>query len=667
MPIDFTLALAEYKELSIELRDDVQRSRGACTIATLATVMGPALLAGEETEAFEAKLREDSILTQMITDGSVSIYPRIIELATQHCQQSRINLLAEITRLLDDGFINPQQSKADKTDCTIVKLEAKSKELLNEAEAKANIISRKRADILSVFDASMKIVTDNSRKIQTFDTRLADLATELATKMDDKSLDNDQICVQITKINTAQKAFQSQKELTLKTIIEHFGESMTLGRSKTTDLVALTIPDNIEAGKGTALMENLTLYLAGRSDHYYALMPYIQRIISDYDPVTGMCYKPPDIIEELHDIPLELRPAYATQAKLLYNTLISKLTANVKRLVKSTFQYGLNDDTALCHEHDGPTALFSLICMFRPCTMEYTEKIESALYDAHKGFNSKGNVRKHIKHLRSVLLEASDLGIDLKWQQSGKPIVDIMTHKDHNMADALKTWKSAIISDKNTLAELDKLFAAIESQCKKDEQYDDKHGGGDHKHANSAKGGGKGYQGRNDSNPKKNNDCRKGDDCTRPDCYFTHPRDSKSKGGDHKASKTQNGVTKCEGKGCNNNTPADNRILCQSCYNKARESSTGTLELKNGQKPFQFKPRNALGLNKTEAKEIKKAFKAFTADQDQDQDDEPGDQPPGPLSSKRKVTFQPQGSDKKSKSEADNVKAFAAAIGIKLQ
>jgi hypothetical protein len=181
MPIDFTLALAEYRELSIELRDDVQRSRGACTIATLATVMGPALLAGEETDALEAKLREDTMLTQLITDGSAAIYPRIIELATDHCQQSRINLLAEITKLLDDGFICPQQSKADKTDCTIVKLEAKSKELMNEAEAKANIISRKRADILSVFEASMKVVTENSKKIQTFDTRLEDLATELAT------------------------------------------------------------------------------------------------------------------------------------------------------------------------------------------------------------------------------------------------------------------------------------------------------------------------------------------------------------------------------------------------------------------------------------------------------------------------------------------------------
>jgi hypothetical protein len=138
-----------------------------------------------------------------------------------------------------------QRGMSDKTDCTIVKFEAKSKELMNEAKAKANIISRKRADILSVFEASMKVVTENSKKIQTFDTRLEDLATELATKMNDESLDNDQICVQITKINTAQKAFQSQKELTLKTIIEHFGEAMTLGRSKTTDLVALTIPDRL--------------------------------------------------------------------------------------------------------------------------------------------------------------------------------------------------------------------------------------------------------------------------------------------------------------------------------------------------------------------------------------------------------------------------------------
>jgi hypothetical protein len=129
----------------------------------------------------------------------------------------------------------------------------------------------------------------------------------------------------------------------------------------------------------------------------------------------------------------------------------------------------------------------------------------------------------------------------------------------------------------------------------------------------------------------------------------------------------QHGVTKCEGKGCNNNTPPDNRILCQSCYTKARESSTGTLELKNGQKPFTFKPRNALGLSKTEVKQVKQAFKAFTADRDQDQDDEIGDQAPGPLSSKRKVTFQPVGSDKKAKSDTDNVKAFAAAIGIKLQ
>ena len=355
MPIDFTVALAEYRALAIELRDDVQRSRSACNINTLATVMGPALNgAGEETVDLETKLRDDTMLTQLIADESPAIYIRLLDLIEEHSQQVRINMLSAATKLLDDGYIAPELSRADKTDSTIAKLEAKSKELLNEAEAKANIISRKRADIVSVFDTSMTEVTDRSRQIQTFDLRLEALAAELTLKMNDTTLGNDEICVQITKINSAQKAFQSQKELTLKAIMEHFGEAMTLGRSKTTDLVALTIPENIEAGKGTALMENLTLYLAGRSDHYYALMPYVQRIISDYDPVTGMCYKPPDIIDGLHTIPEEIRASYSTQAKVLYNTIISKLTANDKRLVKSTFQYGLNDDTALCHEHDGP-------------------------------------------------------------------------------------------------------------------------------------------------------------------------------------------------------------------------------------------------------------------------------------------------------------------------
>jgi hypothetical protein len=220
MPIDFTIALAEYRALAIELRDDVLRSRSACNISTLATVMGPALLeAGEETVVLEAKLRADAMLTQLIADQSTAIYPRLLELIAEHSQQVRINMLAAVTKLLDDGYINPELCRSDKTDSTIVKLEAKSKELLNEAEAKASIISRKRADIVSVFDTSMKEVTDRSRQIQTFDIRLEGLASELTLKMNDKNLGNDKICVQTTRINTSQKAFQSQKELTLKDIM----------------------------------------------------------------------------------------------------------------------------------------------------------------------------------------------------------------------------------------------------------------------------------------------------------------------------------------------------------------------------------------------------------------------------------------------------------------
>jgi hypothetical protein len=683
MPIDFAASAADYKSILIELRDDVQRLKGSSTIASLATVMGPAVQAGmQETSALEAKLQGDTMLTQLLADQSPLLYNRVIELTQEHCETDRIRVLANATALADEGFVQPQSSMVAKTELTVNKLEAKSKELLNEAEAKANIISRKRADILSVFDSSMLVVTEQSKRIQAFDNKMAELATELAANMSSEHLSTDEMCTQILKISTAQKAFGSQKEIALKAIMEHFGEAMTLGRSKSTDLVALTIPENIEAGKGTALMENLTLYLAGRSDHYYALMPYVQRILSDYDPISGMCYKPPDIHEGISDIPVEIRGAYAAQAKTLYNMLISKLTANVKRLVKSTFQYGVNEESALCSEYDGPMALFALICMFRPCTLEYTEKIESALYDAHKGFNGQ-NLRKHIKSLRAVLLEAQELAIELKWKQSGKPIVDIMTHKDHNMSDALSAFKNAVISDKNSLAQLDKLFAAIESQCKRDEQHDDKHGGNTKKHANSAYG-----KGAPDSGMR--GECRFGARCTRDNCFFTHPGTeiSTSKGkGDGKKDKGK-GKGNCKAKGCSKPCGEPNHLgvaksVCKDCFKLAISDRDKGVMLKDGTHfkapPLSNQKNDSVNLSKGQKKTFKKALQAYADSAKNDADDQEfeewdGDMTqtedkPGPLSSKRRVKYEADTKthDGAKKPKGDSqIKAFAAAMGFKL-
>jgi hypothetical protein len=664
MSADLTAATASYRSLLIELRDDISRARQHTDIVSLATVMGPAVTAGMlEPVSFEAGLQGDSVLTKLIEEQSAAVYSRLTELFQAHEKAVRISTLADVTKLLDDDFIQLQISLGNKVDITLNKLEAKSRELLNEAEAKANIISRKRADILSVFEAQIVFVTDQSRRILGFNQRLEGLTLELQAHCENIMLSSDEVCSKISKISAAQKAFESQKEMSLKTIMAHFGEAMTLGRSKNSELVALTIPENIEAGKGAALMENLTMYLAGRADTYYALMPYIQRVISDYDPITGRCYKPPDLVDEIATIPEEIRAIYVTQAKSLYNTLTSKLTTGVKRLIKSTFQYGLQEETALCSENDGPTALFALICMFRPCTLEHTEKIESALYEAHKGFKT-GNIRKHIKAMRSFLLEAQDLSIELKWKQSGKQIVDVMTHKDHNMNDALKDYKNIVVSDKTCTAVLDRLFAAIESQCKRDEKHDDKHGSVE-KHANSAdgKGSGNSKPAAGDTSWRSTVLCRDAASCTNKTCGFKHPHksggDQGSKGGKGKGLGGKGGTDstkkKCQGPGCSEKLEAsDYKMLCQPCFNKAKE--LGSMKLKNGE----------IFTNRA----VRKASAAIAAagGDGSDSDEEDHDLPAGPKSHKRKVQLQLEDDrkSKKGKGYSQEVKAFALKMGMKL-
>jgi hypothetical protein len=677
MPADLATAVAQYQQLLIQLRDDLQRTKANCDVASLATVMGPAVNAGaEEAAAIENYLKADTVLAQLIAEQSPAVYTKLAEMLALKTTQSSTATLASATTLLDQGFVQVQISLGNKSEQTLTKLENKSRELLNEAEAKANVISRKRADILAVFEQSIALVTDQSRRIHGFDERLKGLAEELTGHCNNDALDTDDMCNKISKINIAQKALGSQKEMALNTITGHFGEAMNQGRGKNTDLVALTIPDNIEAGKGAALMDNLTLYLSGRADKYYALMPYVQRIISDYDPVTGMCYKPPNLEEELSLIPEELRSAYGIQSKSLYNTLISKLTTNVKRLVKSTFQYGLHEETALCAEHDGPTALFALICMFRPCTLEHTEKIENVLYDAHKGFKT-GNIRKHIKSLRSVLLEAQELALDIKWTHSGKTIVESLSHKDHNMSDALKDFKNIACTDKNTTAQLDKLFAAIESQCKRDEKHDDKNGGSD-KHANGAesyKGSVMGRLGNNVKEDYRSNIPCRHNPCTHQDCKFKHPSTTKPKGkgggkGGGKGS-GKDGAHKadpCLGKGCPDKSPADYRFLCVTCFKKSCDH--GSIELKDGTRYPREKAN--MGFSDNQMKGMKSALAALKEELQADpcEDSDELDAPAGPKSFKRKVQIAAaaQQSSKKTKGgQTKEFKAFAAKLGLNVE
>jgi hypothetical protein len=360
-------------------------------------------------------------------------------------------------------------------------------------------------------------------------------------------------------------------------------------------------------------MSNFEMYVTGRAEQLYALMPFLQRVLEDYDHTTGACFKPPCVEENTDQIPIEIRSTYMSQSKALYVAIMAKLSDNVKCLTKATFDYGVDDKPALCAENDGPNLLFALICMFRPCNVEYTEQLESLLMDAHIEFKG-ADPRDVIKDLRKPLQEAQTLQIPLRWKQCGKRIVDLLIHNDHNMHDALASFKSVQVADKDCTAMLDKLFAAVEAQCKRNDKHDGKLSA---------------FSMRLHSNKRDTSqmECKFGDNCDRfPNCGYLHSnseaneseqgkggvtRENRRGGKGAKGDRGNAQPAKCLGVGCPDKG-SKNKILCTTCFMKACED--GEVKLKDGSTFVPKKARKPF-MSKGKMQDLKKAFAALTEDE----------------------------------------------------
>jgi hypothetical protein len=373
---------------------------------------------------------------------------------------------------VDKNVLATMKSLTDKAQATVTQIEAASKKLLAGAEAKANIITRKRQEAQDNFTSNVEMIKEKTGLITKLDKRLEQMTADLNRVSTDPDIETEDMYKRITQISNGQRALTNQKEIAKQQnlMVSHFGDQGLAGKTK--ELISLVIPEDMEDGKGKEMMANFESYINGRAEHYFALMPYLLRVLEDYDHATGACFKPPCIVEKFNELPEEIRSSYINQSKTLYVyvAITAKLSDQIKALTRATFEYGINDTATRCVENDGPNLLFALICMFRPCNAEYTEELESKFIDAHHAFQG-ADPRDVIKELRGPLLEAQNLQIPLKWKQCGKRIVDILIHNDHNMQDALKGFKKIEVAEKDCTAELDKLFAAVEAQCKRNDKH----------------------------------------------------------------------------------------------------------------------------------------------------------------------------------------------------
>ena len=205
------------------------------------------------------------------------------------------------------------------------------------------------------------------------------------------------------------------------------------------------------------------------------------------------------------------------------------------------------------------------------------------------------------------------------------------------MSKALEAFEDITPANSQVTSTLQKLFAAIDRQCRKEEKYEDEvaGNGSKRKHANLAKMNGAFERlGLGGGTPKRNAECRFGDKCKfGKDCRYGHPNGfaKDQRNAKEYVDKNKNTTAgKCEGNGCPETKLA--KRLCTTCFSKACEH--GSIKLKGG---GSYKPPPKAAIKRAfSVKSTKQAWKAANADNADNSNDDTIPGSGGPKSKKQK-------------------------------
>lgn len=560
MSVDLLAELATLRQCILISKDDLNRYRDSHTDACLATVLGSAEQAGIMQKEIAISTCDDNLVLASLLDScddSAAAKESIagVMVAVAAAAANRVCVAAN---LVAANRINPTLSAcADKLEASLDAIGSKAKVIIDEAEARANVVSAARACAKRTYETEWKLIAEAGKMISGFDTRIETMSDLISNMCADVTLDANHLGPQVTALNGTQKVVRTQRAATIRKLSEHFGDRKTSDTK--TAKVGLVMPANLESGKGKQLVENIRTHTKAESERFAFCMAELNRVMSDYDPKTQSFYKPVPIPMELHRIDEKARPFYVDDAKALYDDIWAKLPIGARNRVSTPFNYGFgaNKLQGIVTEGDGPTLVFALICIFRS-VVGVEEDIIELLTIAHKAFTAANNPLTVVKSLRSKVLEAKDLHIECKWSQTGAKIVEVLCFDNHNMSEGLEDFKDITPLDSQVITTLANLLAAIERQCLKAVKSDSSS-----KRAHAANVLDRlGVKDEGNKKSKKNV-CRDGVDCTRSDCYYGHPDGKKSDGKPvYDSSNTTGG--KCEAMGCPETK--QKKQLCTSCF-----------------------------------------------------------------------------------------------------
>ena len=240
----------------------------------------------------------------------------------------------------------------EKANRDLTTTQSSASEVIFEAKSVAWTTPEATKVFLDTFKANVTFTLARALEFKSFKTRDGQFAMRIAELSSDSSISLVELSTKTGSLVSAQKTINLQKKSVLSIIKDNYGQ--LAGASNDGD--QLVIPENLDKGKGKALVEAFETYLRSRISQFWSLLPFLYRIISDFDTSKKTFYKPPCIIKDKAEILEEFRELYIDAAKFLFSEIKLALSAmpNVMARLRSSFIYGEGNDMGLCEDSDGP-------------------------------------------------------------------------------------------------------------------------------------------------------------------------------------------------------------------------------------------------------------------------------------------------------------------------
>jgi hypothetical protein len=479
--------------------------------------------------------------------------------------------------------------------------------------------------ILQEYQANLEFVCRIAQKLSMYDSSILTYTTQI-----DALMFNSQGAQ--AKVKQDERASMvAERKYVEHGLISHFESGTTHSRGDIKIVLKeLKIPEAIEKGKGVEFIQNFKAFLKNRAPQFYAIMSDLIRILAESK--IGKFYKPAPAKNDNVEIKSEIREAYVLQARELYDEICLKVPKPIMNNIRVSFKYGIEERQACCEVGDGPMAVFCLLALYRPAGLAYRDSLRTKLEEGSHQFKGGNNPAAKIKELRSVILEAIDLGVRVAWRTTGKGIVTVMSERGNNFAQILAKYNlpGGIMDSEDCITELNRMFTDIEETIVSMEDS-----GMDVKRVMAIRVMSADANGKTGKPGTNLAICWYGNDCTRTDCTFTHngngkggaAKDPKGKGkGNPK--KTEKGKGKGKGKGDKSEVckaksctaPSRGWPLCNTCRREGLEK--GVMTLKDGSKlPVVATVKKSEGTTEARLAVLEKNLTAHSAKADEEQED----------------------------------------------